>query len=140
MRGILAEQPKLQTITGPDGRQFRVADVKLRFSDERPGVDDGRCRLIAWDAQADALTQYRNGEEIEFIGRLNSNQVGQSADLTFTLLKIDDSKTLVHSTEQFLMDFVSKKERLAVQISRAEQQKAENEAANQDSPQKKTIQ
>ena len=122
MRGTLRFDPVMRFETGPDGRVYRGIDAKLRFEDERPASGPGTCQLIAWNEQADALSKYKAGDELEFICRLNSNLVGNHDVLSFLLISIDETHTIVSATEQFLRSYVPPKELLTDRIHRAELQ------------------
>ena len=125
MRGVLSEDPDIRTIPGPDGVFYRGVSLGLSYTDDRSGASDGECRLFAWNEQADSLSHYRKGDEIEFIGRLHSNSInhGHSPTLSFTLVHLDESRTLLSAVESLFQERYIPKARLSVQIQQAEQQK-----------------
>lgn len=135
MQGVLADDPQLQTLPGPDGRSFKVVSVNLYYNDGRIGSLDSRVRVFAWNEQADHLMQYKKGDEVQFIARLNAtpSHNRSSADLSFSIQYIDDSRTLVPAMEQFLHNFEPAKEKLHNKIQRAEQQRQSNEQQHKGS-------
>lgn len=138
MQGFLAETPIVRDQKGPDGRMFRVAMTDILYRDGRPNSEYGRVRVIAWNDQAEQLSGYHAGDEIQFIGRLNAAKARDQPDndgmaqLSFTIQRIDDSRTLVAAMEQFLREFTPPKLSLDNKIHRAEQQKQRNEAAGRE--------
>ena len=142
MRGTLLTDPLLQRIPAPDGsgRVYRGINVKLQFEDSRAGAMPGTCQLIAWNEQADTLSEYKAGDELEFIGRLNSNHIGNHDTLSFTLVSIDETKTIVSAMEQFLLDYEPQKEILTERIFRAELQTNAPAAPGITEPQKEATQ
>lgn len=140
MRGTLLSDPLLRRLPVPDGRIFRGIDVQLQFEDDRPGSTPGTCQLIAWNEQADVLSEYKAGDEVEFVGHLNSNLVGNHDILSFTLISIDETHTIVSAMEQFLSDYTPPKELLTDRIHRAEQQKDMSTAPDVTGPQMEATQ
>lgn len=141
MQGFLAETPTVRVVRDqrdPDGRELRVVMTDILYRDGRPGSEFGRVRVMAWDEQADQLAKYQAGEEIQFIGRLNAARARDQPDnngmaqLSFTIQRIDDSRTLVAAMEQFLCEFTPPQISLADKILRAEQQRQRNEAASRE--------
>jgi len=134
MRGILAENPDIRTIPGPDGSLYRGVSLRMTYSDDRPGSPSGYCQLTAWNEQADALARYGKGAEIEFIGHLNSNAFtdDHTPSLRFTLVHLDETKTLLSAVEKLFQDKYIPKPRLSEQIYSAEQQKARAENQQPD--------
>ena len=129
IRGTLTEDPDVLDIPGPDHVYHRGVILNLTYESGRTGVPNGACKLTAWDEQADALAYYEKGDEIEFIGRLNTNlnKDGATVGLSFTLVHLDEPTTVVSAMEQFFHDNYIPKERLTDRICRAEHQK---ESAN----------
>lgn len=140
MRGTLLSEPVVQRVPGPDGRIFRGINIKLQFADERPGSIPGTCQLIAWNEQADALSEYKAGDVVEFVGRLNSNHIGNHDTLSFTLVSIDETRTIVSAMEQFITDYEPPKELLTDRIHRAELQTDTPAAPGIAEPQKEATQ
>ena len=126
MQGVLADEPELSDLRGPDGRQFTLAKANLYYWDGRKGSEDVIIRLLAWNEQAQHLARYHKGDELQFIGRLNASLSPDllQTTLTFTVQKIDDSRTLISAVEEFLRNFTPPKERLSEMISSAEKRKA----------------
>lgn len=138
MRGTLTQDPQFHMILGRDGVEHPGSVVKMRLDDGLLFNDSsGEFILTAKDDQARALMEYKAGDELEFIGRLNIRP-GFST-LLMSLVKIDESRTLVAATEKFLQDFTPPKVPLLEQIHRAEQQKAVAEAQSKQ-PAKEAIQ
>lgn len=138
MRGTLTQDPQFHMIRGRDGIDHPGSVVKMRFDDGPPGNEaPGEFILTAKDEQAHTLMEYKAGDELEFVGRLNIRQGFSSPILS--LVKIDESRTLVSATEKFLQDFTPPKVPLMEQIHRAEQQKAAAEAQSKQ-PAKEAIQ
>ena len=129
---------------GPDERHFRMSMVHLLYRDGRPGSEFALVHAIAWNDQAEHLAKYNAGDEIQFVGRLNAARnrdrpgYENMAELSFTIMKIDDSRTLVSATEKFLNEFMFPHLSLSDQINQATVQKEHNEAAGRDPA--KTIQ
>lgn len=140
MRGTLTEDPRMTRHPGLDGFIHRGINAKLKYADNRPGSVPGRCELIAWNEQADALIRYRKGDELEFIGELNSNFVGKHDTLSFTLISIDETRTIVSAQERFLSEYTPPKEHLTDRIHRAEQQKDSQATSGFSGPQKEATQ
>lgn len=134
MRGTLASDPQMQTRSDRFGREHHCVSVRMLFQD---ASGTGEFHLLALDDQADQLMRHKANDEVEFLGRLNVCP-GLNR-LSVTLVKLDDSKTLVAATEKFLQDFVPPKAPLMDQIHRAEQQKASAEAQGKQ-PAKEAIQ
>lgn len=138
MRATLAQDPQFHMIRSKDGNEYPGSVVKMQFDDGRPNSDGpGEFILTATGEQAYALVKYKAGDELEFLGRLNGRP--GSSRLSLSLVKIDESKTLVSAAEKFLQDFTPPKESLMEQIQRAEQQKAAVEAQGKE-PANKAIQ
>jgi len=125
MRGVLSEDPDIRIVPGPDGVYYRGVSLSLSYTDDRSGASDGNCQLVAWNEQADKLSRYQKGDEIEFIGRLHSNSTvkGYSSNLSFTLVHLDESKTVLAAVETLFRDRYIPKTRLSDQIQHAETQK-----------------
>lgn len=138
MRATLMQDPQFHMFRTKDGIEHPGSVVKMRldtgnFVTEAPG----EFILTAKDEQAHALMKYKQSDELEFIGRLNMRP-GKS-DLILSLVRIDESRTLVAATEKFLQGFTPPKVPLTDQIHRAEQQKAAAEAQSKQ-PAKEAIQ
>lgn len=125
MRGVLAEDPDIRPVFGPDGVFYRGVNLMLSYTDDRSGTKDGVCHLFAWNDQAEKLSHYQKGDEIEFIGRLHSNvpAAGHHNTLSFTLVHLDESKTLVSTVESLFHERYIPKPQLSQQIKHAEKQK-----------------
>lgn len=134
MRGTLASDPQMQTRPDRYGCEHHCVNVKMLFRD---ASGTGEFHLLAIDDQADQLMRYKANDEVEFLGRLNVCP-GLNR-LSVTLVKLDESKTLVAATEKFLQDFVPPKVPLMDQIRHAEQQKVSADSQGKQ-PAKKAIQ
>lgn len=125
MRGILSEDPDVRPVRGPDGVLYHGVSLMLSYADDRTGAANGTCQLVAWNDQAEKLSHYQKGEEIEFIGRLHSNAPapGRPSTLRFTLVHLDESKTLISAMESLFRERYIPKPQLFQQIRHAEKQK-----------------
>lgn len=124
MHGTLANDPKMEYPVGPDNREYTAAYVDILYTDGRRGSKPNRIMLLAWDEEAEHLAQYRKGDPIQFVGSLNAERDRKgNSRFSYTVRKIDDTRTLVAAAEKFLMDYEPPKELLIDQLARAEQQK-----------------
>lgn len=138
MRATLTQDPQFHMIRIQDGIEHPGSVVKMRLEPDVSGnASPGEFILTAIDDQAHALMKYKEGDALEFVGRLNIRP-GKSG-MTMSLVKIDESRTLVAATEKFLQGFTPPKVPLMDQIHRAEQQKAAAEAQGKQ-PAKEAIQ
>lgn len=138
MRATLLQDPQFHMIRTRDGVDHPGSVVKMRLDSGTPGNESaGEFILTAKDDQAHALMNYKHGDELEFVGNLNirPGRIG----VTLSLVKIDESRTLVAATEKFLQGFTPPKVPLMEQIHRAEQQKAAADAQSKQ-PAKEAIQ
>ena len=123
MRATLAQDPQLHMIRTRDGIEHPGSVVKMRLDSGPPG--------------AESFGEFKEGDELEFVGRLNIRP--GKFGVTLSLGKIDESMTLVAATEKFLQGFTPPKVPLMAQIQRAEQQKAAAESQSKQ-PAKEAIQ
>lgn len=138
MRATLAQDPQLHMFRTRDGIEHPGSVVKMRLDSGPPGAESfGEFILTAKDEQAYALMKHKEGDELEFVGRLNIRP--GKFGVTLSLVKIDESMTLVAATEKFLQGFTPPKVPLMAQIQRAEQQKAAAESQSKQ-PAKEAIQ
>lgn len=137
MQGVLADNPEINELIGPDGRQFTLAKANLLYRDGRNGPYEMSVRILAWNDQAEHLAKYDVGEEIQFIGRMNvaGSLYDSQAKLSFTVHRIDDSKTLISAVENFLREFAPSKEKLSDKIKQAESQKSGHDVEAQGTQQ-----
>lgn len=138
MRATLTQDPQFHMIRTLDGIEHPGSVVKMRLDAGFSGNEDpGEFILTAKDDQAHALMKYKRGDELEFVGNL-CIRPGKTG-ITLSLVKIDESRTLVAATEKFLQGFTPPKVPLMEQIRNAEQQKAAAEAQGKQ-PAKEAIQ
>lgn len=136
MQGILAADPETQIVYGPDQRKFTAGFVDILYSDGRKDSPSCTIPILAWDELAQQLSQYHEGDLIQFVGRLDAKKdLSGNTVLSYTLKKIDESKTLVAETEKFLLEFTPAKARLSDQLKAAEQKKELNQEPQPPSPQ-----
>jgi len=137
MHGILADSPQIVDAEGPDGKYHKCVMVNIYYWDGRKATEDNKCKIkvFAYDAQAQHLSRYKEGDHIQFIGRFNAyTQKNNLPNFSFTIHRIDDSGTLIAAAEQFLREFhTPSKKHLHDQIQQAAEHKEVNEPTGKES-------
>lgn len=108
MRGTILSDPELREVENPKGGEdLKVVDVLIAYQkDEESRRTPVRC--VAWGEAAEQLAQKKKDEEIEFAGNLtysdykNASMEKPRKILGFTIVALDESKTLCQKMEKFM--------------------------------------
>lgn len=108
MRAELTADPVLRpAINKETGRQHKVVDASIAYQNAEGGAKT-YTHAVAWDQVAEALAGKKKGDVIEFAANLtyseykNANMEKGHQVLGFTILALDESKTICQKLEEFM--------------------------------------
>lgn len=108
MKGALSADPVLRTVPDPhSGNNMKVADVFIIYQKDADSAQT-KVRCVAWNEMAEKVAGMKKGDEIEFAGNLTYNNYQNATMdkprkvLGFTIMALDESRTLCQKMEQFM--------------------------------------